>query len=51
MDWKKAIKVLEVPLLLLVLTFHHVILEQWGWAIVLGVVSMARLWINNKIDG
>ena len=51
MNWRRAIKVLEVPLLLLCLAFHHVVLEQWGWAIGLGILSVIRLWINNLIDG
>ncbi len=50
MTFMRAVRILEVPLLLLVLAFNSYTNDSMGWAIFILVISIVRLFINHVTD-
>ncbi len=50
MTWVRAVRILEVPLLLLVLAFNSYANDSMGWAVFILVISIVRLFVNHITD-
>jgi len=50
MTFMRAVRILEVPLLLLLLAFNSYTDGSMGWAVFILIISIVRLFINHVTD-